>query len=239
MNAIMKRLHLSVLPLALAAGLILPGADQAHADEAVPAGTAITVGFHDAVDRLPVYDEDRTGYKRTSFKHWTDDDRDGCSTRAEVLIEESLTAVEVGPRCALAGGEWMSEYDQATTNDPKGLDIDHRVPLAEGWDSGASAWSPEDRQAYANDLGDPRSLLAVTAKENRSKADKDVAQWLPTDVTMQCRYLVDWVAVKLRWGLAVDQAEREKLYLAGQQCADEDITVSTAKDIPAGYSLTA
>ncbi|GAO12837.1 hypothetical protein TPA0598_13_00210 [Streptomyces lydicamycinicus] len=53
------------------------------------------------------------------------------------------------------------------------------VPLAEAWNSGASQWTAARRQAYANDLGAERSLVAVTAKSNRSKADQDPAQWMP------------------------------------------------------------
>ncbi|MGW5160481.1 hypothetical protein ACWEPN_33845 [Nonomuraea wenchangensis] len=41
------------------------------------------------------------------------------------------------------------------------------MPLAEAWDSGASAWSPAQRRAYANDLSDPGHLVAVTARSNR------------------------------------------------------------------------
>lgn len=61
------------------------------------------------------------------------------------------------------------------------------VPLAEAWDSGAGSWSSATREAYADDLGDHRSLVGVTFGENRSKGDQDVADWLPAQ--QQCRYL--------------------------------------------------
>ncbi|MYQ40701.1 hypothetical protein GTW61_21060 [Streptomyces sp. SID4921] len=51
------------------------------------------------------------------------------------------------------------------------------APLAEAWDPGASEWTTDRREQYANDLGSERSLVAVTAKSNRSKSDKDPAQW--------------------------------------------------------------
>lgn len=36
-------------------------------------------------------------------------------------------------------------YDDRYINGPSGLDIDHLVPLAEAWDSGASAWTVTER----------------------------------------------------------------------------------------------
>jgi hypothetical protein len=30
---------------------------------------------------LPVQTEDRSGYERTKFRHWSDADKDGCNTR--------------------------------------------------------------------------------------------------------------------------------------------------------------
>ncbi|SNX88602.1 hypothetical protein SAMN06272735_9073 [Streptomyces sp. TLI_55] len=65
-------------------------------------GDSIPVPVRDALAALTVQDEDRTGYERTKFRHWIDADRGGCSTRAEVLLEEAVTAPEKGPRCGPA-----------------------------------------------------------------------------------------------------------------------------------------
>ncbi len=126
----------------------------------------------DAIRKIPVAEEKRTGYERDAFKHWVDEDDDGCPTRQEVLLAEAVTAPEEGARCTLSGGSWTSYYDEAEVSDAKKLDIDHMVPLAEAWDSGAHDWTPERREAYANDLDAERSLVAVTAKTNRSKAGR-------------------------------------------------------------------
>ncbi|KOT52325.1 hypothetical protein ADK43_30350 [Streptomyces rimosus subsp. rimosus] len=85
------------------------------------------------------------------------------------------------------------------------------VPLAEAWDSGASQWTAARREAYANDLDAERSLVAVTAKTNRSKADQDPATWLPPLADARCTYAADWVSTKLRWALTVDRTERDAL----------------------------
>ncbi|MFF4340567.1 hypothetical protein ACFY00_11585 [Kitasatospora sp. NPDC001540] len=51
---------------------------------------------------------------------------------------------------------------------------------------GCAEWTAAERQAYANDLDEPRALIAVSAKSNRSKADKDIAEWLPPAVGYRC-----------------------------------------------------
>ncbi len=167
-------------------------------------------------------------YQRTSFRHWIDEDRDGCSTRNEVLIAESRKPVEKGDRCKILSGEWHSYYDQQTVTDPRGLDIDHIVPLAEAWDSGASQWTKERRQAYANDLGAERSLVAVTARTNRSKADQDPAQWMPPSGDARCTYLGDWVSTKLRWELTADRDEAETLRALAAGCGGQAIEYELA-----------
>lgn len=216
MRTVLRRL---LLATAGAAALVaVPSV--AHADDySAPLTTAIS--------DLPVATESRTGYDRDLFNHWIDADGDGCSTRNEVLISEADDPVSVGSSCALSGGRWYSYYDAVSQTSAGDLDIDHMVPLAEAWDSGASSWTAAEREAYANDLGDERSLIAVTAGENRSKGDQDVAEWLPG--SDQCRYLREFVAVKTRWALSVDSAEKSAMSSLAAGCTDSTITVTLAR----------
>ena len=158
---------------------------------------------------LVTADDHDFGYVRALFKHWIDADKNKCNTRYEVLIAEAIVKPVVGAGCYLSGGKWKSPYDGKVFTNPTGLDIDHMVPLAEAWRSGAWAWTSAQRMEYANDLDDPRTLLAVTASLNRSKSDKDVAQWLPPKA--QCTYISNWIAVKSRFDLKVDSIEAEFL----------------------------
>ncbi|MFI1189739.1 HNH endonuclease family protein [Streptomyces californicus] len=193
-----------------------------------PAQAAEPLPLADAVQQLPLAVESREGYQRSSFKHWVDEDKDGCSTRAEVLIAESRVTATVEPRCKVTAGQWYSYYDGVTLPAPGGLDIDHMVPLAEAWDSGASQWTAARREAYANDLTAKRSLVAVTAKTNRSEADQDPSTWLPPLADARCTYAVDWVATKLRWGLSVDEAEVEALAELAEGCGQEVVEYEPA-----------
>lgn len=217
---------LKTLAVGIAAAAALAGSTApASADP----GDTVTTTLRQAVADLPAADEDRTGYERTKFKHWIDADHDGCNTRAEVLLEEAVAPPTVGAGCSISGGQWHSYYDDADQTVARSLDIDHMVPLAEAWDSGASAWTAAERQAYANDLGDERALVAVTARENRQKADQDPAEWLPSSPGARCRYVTEWTVVKTRWGLTVDDVEAEALRELAAGCPDEELTVVLAR----------
>ncbi|MES9524140.1 HNH endonuclease family protein [Streptomyces capoamus] len=212
---------------AVLAALLAP--TTAHAAPAAAPGESVTLPVRDALAQLVVSGEDRTGYERTAFRHWVDADRDGCNTRAEVLKAEAIIAPEQSLGCKLSGGQWYSPYDDRYINGPSGLDIDHLVPLAEAWDSGASTWSAKERQAYANDLGDERALIAVSAASNRSKADQDPTTWLPPAAGYRCQYVTDWVADKLRWGLSIDTYEQGALTEVLGNCPDVPVTVTPAR----------
>jgi len=54
------------------------------------------------------------GYKRNLFANWYDADRDGCDTRQEVLIAESIIPAKIGAKCKVTG-QWFSIYDGVTT----------------------------------------------------------------------------------------------------------------------------
>lgn len=201
---------LTVLPLTVSAPV--------HAAETLP--------LTEAVAALPMGTESRDGYVRDAFRHWNAgaNPSDGCNTRAEVLISEAVEPPAVGPNCRLTGGSWWSYYDHVWVTSASGLDLDHMVPLAESWDSGASAWTAQRREAYANDQGAAVSLVAVTARSNRSKADQDPAQWLPPAADVHCRYVAEWVATKLRWSLTADEAEVAALREVAAGCPDQTVT---------------
>jgi hypothetical protein len=90
------------------------------------------------------------------------------------------------------------------------------VGLREAWESGASRWSKGTRRQFRNDLGYPSSLIAVTTGSAIAKAGREPADGLPRKA-FRCSYLSQWFAVKWRWRLAVDGAERRflKTRLAG------------------------
>lgn len=157
--------------------------------------------------QLDIEAESNLDYDRDYFRHWIDADRDGCDARREVLIAEAVVAPVIGDRCELIGGSWYSAFDGVTTEDDSSFDVDHMVPLKEAWQSGAHAWSAERRQAFANDLDLPEALIAVSASSNRSKSDRDPADWLPLLTSYRCDYLEDWLKVKVKWELSVDQRE--------------------------------
>jgi hypothetical protein len=160
---------------------------------------------------LRIEPEHDGGYDRDLFADWYDADRDGCNTRKEVLIAESLDPVQIGSKCAISGGRWFSIYDNVETTDSSKFDIDHMVPLSEAWDSGAWNWNADQRKYFANDLDLPFFLIAVTASSNRSKSDRDPAQWMPPNANYHCEYVRIWIEIKRAWDLSVDQAEHNYL----------------------------
>ncbi len=165
-------------------------------------------------------------YDRALFVHWIDADGDGCDTRQEVLIEESRVPVVMGSGCTVVSGEWYSWYDGATWTNPSDVDIDHFVPLSEGWKSGANSWAADRRRAFANDLGLDTALEAVTDNVNQSKGDRDPAAWLPPLAAVHCEYASDWVLMKYRWDLSVDTTELSALNeIISGECASTLVTV--------------
>ncbi|MFJ3787024.1 HNH endonuclease family protein [Streptomyces sp. NPDC090093] len=210
--------------------LALPSPTAAATTPAARVAVPEVLPLEDAVGKLPIAEEDRTGYTRDSFKHWNTglDAGDGCNTRNEVLLAEAVQEPAVAAGCKLTGGKWISYYDGVEVVEAGKLDIDHMVPLAEAWDSGASTWTSVRREAYANDQGAAASLVAVTARTNRSKADQDPATWMPPLPDAHCRYIGEWTATKLRWGLAVDPAESEALKVYAEACETTVVHYNTA-----------
>lgn len=168
-------------------------------------------------------------YVRDDFKHWITQ-ANGCDTRQNVLAREVINGTRKG--CD-SNGTWVSIYNNVTVTDPGKLDIDHLVPLKEAYVSGAYAWDNETRKAYANDTDYVYSLIAVTYSSNRSKGDKDPANWTPPTMDA-CDYVGRWVAVKHRWKLTVDTAEKDKILSILTWCNGDYIL----PDVPTTMNVT-
>jgi hypothetical protein len=180
-----------------------------------------------ALDRITVATPSTVAYDRSYFKHWIDADKDGCNTRAEVLLAETLKPTTVSSGCTIATGKWYSPYDDITITDASALDIDHMVPLKEAWVSGAYRWTAAQREAFANDLSAPYSLIAVSASSNRSKSDRDPAAWMPSNISYRCTYAASWVKVKAQWNLTMDVTEKTYLTQVLGSCTDASIALPT------------
>jgi hypothetical protein len=182
---------------------------------------------------IVVENEYTSGYVRELFPHWKDLDGNGCDTREEVLIRDSVTKAQVDPfGCVVVAGDWVSPYDGARWSDKGDVDIDHVVALKEAWDSGAWAWTTSQRTLFANDLSDPRTLLAVTDSVNQSKSDKDPSNWLPPLASYHCTYIADWVAVKARWKLSMDQSEYGRVKKLVDSCGGSSVATSLPSTVP-------
>lgn len=185
-----------------------------------------TLSVKSMLNSLSIQDEVSSGYERSKFRLWIDADKDGCDTRNEVLISESKESVKLGSKCTLKSGTWTSKYDNVQVSNAKDLDIDHMVPLKEAWQSGAFNWNEATRTAFANDLGFAGSLIAVTAKSNRSKGEKDPNLWMPKQKNYRCAYVSNWIAVKFRWSLSMDISEKNFLAAEVKNCGSKAIVAA-------------
>lgn len=153
--------------------------------------------------------------------HWSVKHR--CSTRVRVLKQESVTQLKYffGKKCKPMSGSWTSPYDGQHYTSPQSLEIDHMVPRAEAWQSGAWKWGKDRQKAFKNDLGYGPSLVAVSTSENgpSGKGEKEPGRnpenskkyYLPPREEYVCTYVAEWVAVKYRWSLSVDPEEKSNL----------------------------
>ncbi len=153
-------------------------------------------------------DGSMTGYSRDKFPHWITISG-SCNTR-ETVLKRDGTNVVTDSYCAATSGSWYSPYDGATWTLASDVDIDHVVPLAAAWRSGASSWTTSQRQAFANDLSYPQ-LIAVTDNVNQAKGDQTPATWKPPLSSYWCTYAKMWTHVKYKYSLRVNSAEKSAL----------------------------
>ena len=156
---------------------------------------------------------DRSVYKRDDYlPYWADSDGDCINTRHEVLIVESRISVTMSENgCFVVSGEWLDNATNKIFTNPEDIDIDHTVALSEAHRSGASAWTNEEKNIFANDLLNSAVLEVMEDNTNASKGDKDPSKWLPPNTEYHFDYVKKWVEIKNIYGLTFDEKEKSAI----------------------------
>ncbi|MDG4817029.1 MULTISPECIES: DUF1524 domain-containing protein [unclassified Micromonospora] len=210
------RVRAVTLTLATLVGAFLSTTSVGTA-EATPPGIPSKATAQSQLNALAVANEGSTsGYSRDLFPHWITISG-SCDTREQVLKRDG-TSVVVNTSCQATSGRWYSPYDGVTWTAASDVDIDHVVPLAEAWRSGANSWTTSRRQSFANDLSHPQ-LIAVTDNVNQSKGDQDPSTWQPSLSSYRCTYSKMWITVKYAWGLRLQSSEKSALQSMLNTCS--------------------
>ena len=130
--------------------------------------------------------------------------------RADYPYRQSVEAVVI----AELGGVY-GPYTGRRYADRYATDIEHMVALSEAHDSGLCAADDRTRRAFA---GDPLNLTLASPTVNREvKRHYDAGEWLPP--RNACWFAGRVVAVRKKYGLTVDQAERNALAAVLSRCS--------------------
>lgn len=106
---------------------------------------------------------------------------------------------------------YFSRYNGQCHGSEDDVQIDHLLAVKEAWDSGLRGdekWEEFD--------GDTANLTVMTSGLNQDKSDKDPADWTPKAAT--CHYVQTYVNIKAKYGLTVDQAEKQALVSLAADC---------------------
>jgi uncharacterized protein DUF1524 len=202
---------LALLLLVVALAVALPAAASA-----TPPGIPSEATARSELAALTVRaDGSSSGYSRDLFPHWHTVSG-ACNTR-ETVLKRDGSGVATDSSCAATSGSWYSPYDGATWTAASDVDIDHVVPLANAWRTGASGWTTARRESFANDLTNPQ-LIAVTDNVNQSKGDQSPATWKPSRTAYWCTYAKMWTHVKYRYSLTVNSSEKSALTTMLDRC---------------------
>lgn len=176
-----------------------------------PTGGNLTLADDDkeitikSLDQLTVAPPKDVNYNRSQWKHWIDEDGDGCNTREQVLVAQGTDVTTDPNTCKVLSGTWIDNYSAETFTDPGALDIDHVVPLSWAAANGGNDWDADKKMAFAND---PSNLFISDASENRSKGDKGPAEYLPPNLDFQCLYVNSFLSTINKYQLSLSQVEK-------------------------------
>ncbi|GAA4910531.1 HNH endonuclease family protein [Streptomonospora salina] len=157
-------------------------------------------------------------YDRDAFgSSWVDTDDNGCRTRDDVLARD-LSDTRTDEDCGVSEGvledPYTGERTRFSAEAPAEVQIDHVVPLALAWRTGASEWDRDTRVEFAND---PDNLLAADGPANQAKSDSGPGEWQPYPA-FRCTYALTYVDVIDEYGLRLPADDHAALEEALADC---------------------
>jgi hypothetical protein len=147
-----------------------------------------------------------------------------------------LASIKVAPE--RTAGFKPSLFTSAVSRSVAAVSVANIVTVREAWESGAWAWSASKRKSFMNDRADMTMLALVRATSVQQRGDKDPAGWMPSTSNSVCAYLGNWVAVKSRWGLAMDQREFVAVKTAFMQRCSTPTTTSSVASTTSSINVT-
>ena len=147
-----------------------------------------------------------------------------------------LASIKVAPE--RTAGFKPSLFTSAVSRSVAAASVANIVTVREAWESGAWAWSASKRKSFMNDRADMTMLALVRATSVQQRSDKDPAGWMPSTSNSVCAYLGSWVAVKTRWGLAMDQREFVAVKTAFTQRCSTPTTTSSVASTTSSINVT-
>jgi len=183
--------------------------------------------LREAAGALDVIDESAEipPYRRADFGDgWVDVDRNGCSTRQDILQRDLDGETLADDGCTVLTGTLpLDPYTGATLEfahdriggDSQAVQIDHIMSLSAAHRGGAWQWSFDERVAFAND---PATLLAVDGPTNSAKSDRGPSDWMPEDPGFWCEYAVRYTTIATDYGLAVSSEDQRMLVDVLEAC---------------------
>lgn len=153
---------------------------------------------------------------------WDSSRYPSCNVREAALIDAGNNVV-VGNSCKIVSGQWSDPYVAKPTaiSDSSRLDLDHVVPLAHAWRSGAAALPSDKLRQIANDKD---NLILTSATENRSKGDQAIDSWFPQrNSVAYCDYAAKYATVVDRYDLTIDQEEYDQLDRMYGECGFSEV----------------
>lgn len=204
-----------ILIAVIVTGMLITAAPAAQANETELAS--------DVLDTLTVEsqtDDYNAADDRPDDWAQANDNPGDYSTTRDTILARDMTDVTYNDKHQVATGTLHDPYTGTTINFKRGqttsnaVQIDHVVAFGEAWESGLG---DDDEQTVERYYNDPYVLLAVDGPSNNGKQDSDAAEWLPSKVdadgkdTYDCYYVARQIAVKDKYDLSVDKAEKNAM----------------------------